>query len=143
MGKVFGVFGAIGHGLKVAAVSTWHLIEMIGHDVDVIFVDTLRAAQVLGYDKEHILMAVAHAEDALKLYVEGHQAGWTAETVQVLQHEFVVSSLMEKLGLSGPIAHTLTTIVSKLYASGSTKIEGLIAAAVAHAEAAAGLTPPV
>lgn len=141
MGKVFGVFGMIGHGLKVGALATWHLIEVIGHDADVIFIDTLKAAQVLGYDKEHILTAVSHAEDALRMYVENHEAGWTAATVQTLQHQFVTDSLIEKLGLSAPLAHTLTTIVSKLYSAGSPKMLSLIDAAVKFAEEKAGLLP--
>jgi hypothetical protein len=141
MANLFGVFRTIGHDIEVGAVKVWHLIEVLGHDVDVVFIDTLKALQVLGFTRDQIDHALLQAEQALVMYVEGQQATWSANTVATLQHEFVASSLVEQLGLSAPLAQTLTTIVSKLYATGSSKLEGLIDGARLRAEAAAGLTP--
>lgn len=142
MSKVFGVFGSIGHGLEKAVIAIAHGIGFFIHHPDQVFTDLLVAAVHIGFSDDHILHAVAAADTALKTYIEGHQEGWTAATVQALQHEFVVSTLMSKFGFAGPIAQTLTTIVSKLYATGSSKLLGLVDAAIKHAEAAAGLQQP-
>lgn len=142
MGKVFGIFGTIGHGLAHAVTAIAHGIGFFIHHPDQVFTDLLVAAVHIGFSDDHILHAVAAADTALKTYVEGHQEAWTSATVQVLQHEFVVSTLMERFGLAAPIAHTLTTIVSKLYATGSHKLLALVDTAIAHAEAAAGLQQP-
>jgi hypothetical protein len=139
--NVFGIFRAIPHAIKVGVVKAWHVIEIIGHDADVLFVDTLKAAQLLGYDKEHILEAVHHAEQSLNMYIEGKQADWTQETVATLQHAFVKNSLIEKLGLSAPVASMLTTIVSKLYATGSKHLQTLVQEAANLAAEKAGLVP--
>jgi len=143
MNAVFGVFGKIGHALKVGAVDAWHVIEVIGHDADVLFIDTLKAAQLLGFSKTDLLHAVGKAAQSLTMYVDGKEPGWTQDVVQTLQHEFVTSSLVEQLGMQAPVANTLSVIVSKLFAAGSSKLDALVAAGTAHIEAQAGLTDAV
>lgn len=135
----FGIFGTIVKDIEVGAVKAWHVIELVGHDADVLFIDTLKAAQLLGIDKAHLLAAVERAKVATETYVEGKLPQWTAETVAVLQHEFVASSLVQKFGLAPAIATTITTIVSKLFASGSSKLVALIEEAVKVAEVQSGI----
>lgn len=135
MNRVFGVFRWIGHEIGQLP----HLIAVLGHDVDVIFIDLLKGALAMGFTQDHIYHAVEQAKTALETYVEGKEASWTATTVATLQHEFVASSLVEKFGLQPALSHTLTSIVSRLFQTGSSKLDGLIDAAVAHGEAAAGL----
>lgn len=141
MNKVFGIFGMIGHGLATGIAAVAHGIGFFIHHPDAVFTKLLEAAVHIGFSDEHILHAVAAADTALKTYIEGHQTGWTTDVVATLQHEFVASSLVERFGLAAPLAHTLTVIVSKLFSTGSAKLEGLLDAALQHAETAAKLTP--
>ncbi len=143
MGKVFGIFGTIGHGLIVGVRAIASAIGEVIHHPDVIAAKLVESLVHLGFSDEHILTAVQKADVAVKTYIEGKEPGWTADTVAVLQHQYVVDSVIERFpGLAVPFAHALTVTVSKLYSLGGHVVEGLLDKAVAYEQARAAVRPP-
>ena len=136
----FGFFGVIVKDVEAVAVKTWHVIELIGKDADVLFLDTIKAAELLGIDKAHLLTGVERAKVAVEQYTAEKFPTLEATAIAQLQHEFVSMSLVQKFGLQKHASDLVTTIVSKLFASGSSKLQGLIDTAVKAAESQAGLT---
>lgn len=136
MGKVFGIFGTLAHGLAVGIKAVASAISEVVHHPDVIAAKLVESLVHLGFSDEHILTAIERADTAVKTYIEGHEPGWDAATVAVLQHQFVVDSLIARFpSLAVPVAQTLTTVVSKLFALGGSVVEGLLDKAVAYEQA--------
>lgn len=135
------ILGLLGHDIKVGVLAVEHGLVALLHDAEAVFHVTLDVAKALGFSNDQILSTVAHYEQAAVTYVEGRLPEWDARTVAVLQNEFVKSSLIEKLGLGPAAAQLLTSLVGRLYATGSAKLPALVDLAVRAAESAAGLTP--
>lgn len=136
------VLGLIGHDLKVVGSKVVSVVKTLLHDADAIFHVTLDCAKALGFSDDQILATVKHYEEAGVAYVEGKIPEWDAKTVAYLQNAFVKDSLVEKLGMGHAASQLLTSLVGRLYASGSSKLPSLVDAAVRAVEASVGLGKP-